>query len=422
MRGDCYDEPPSKRRKQIAGQPHDLSPFKCNIAPEAPRYEFEQLIAESEELKQFSKRNENGSIRLDFSCRKTTAALTRAILKQHFNLRLSLSEGQLVPTVPNRVQYLQWASSLLCEQTAQSNVVMVDIGTGPSCIYAMLGSRLFPKWTFIATDTDPDAVQSARRNCTENQLRCIRVLQMEQDGELLSAEIQAARPSLTVCNPPFHAEVPVKENRAGTAAQLATVGGEKALIQKLAMESMRCVSVEWFTSLVGRKVDISGIVSFLRSDAVRALHVKTVELSPGGRTTRWAVAWSFGAATSTATLIRDDNTKWRWTVAIRPGRAFGNQLEDCDIISTIGFVMQKWEWTKEGNNAQSQQNGVVMRGPDGDQLWKTKVQFVVVSKPEYGEFQVIAKVVQRGIMQASLFADLGKRLTDAVVPFLDDAT
>jgi len=61
--------------------------------------------------------------------------------------------------VPNRLNYVLWIQSLLDTTSDNFNdsydalheVIGVDIGTGASCIYPLLGCASRSKWKFIGT-------------------------------------------------------------------------------------------------------------------------------------------------------------------------------------------------------------------------------------------------------------------------------
>ncbi len=48
-------------------------------------------------------------------------------------------------------------------------VTIVSLGTGASCIYPLLGTRL-NRWSFLATDIDKDSLAVAKENVARNGL------------------------------------------------------------------------------------------------------------------------------------------------------------------------------------------------------------------------------------------------------------
>lgn len=388
--------------------------------PSAPRYEFEPLIAVEDNLRQYAKRTTNGTYKIDFSLREATLALTQAILKHHFKLVLFLPEGQLIPTIPNRVQYLTWAASLLPNDARKTHNTLLDIGTGPSCIYSMLGARLFPNWNIVATDADESAVQCARKNCNANELSNVKVLYTGASTDLLPKEVTEELPSLTVCNPPFHSSYPTCEVPAGTASQLMTEGGEYAFICRLAIESTSCLSVKWFTSLVGRKVDLPRIVSFLRSPRIRALYVKTAELAPGGRTVRWAVAWSFGEECSVVKLISNGMSKWRQIVSVRPGKKYGNQLETQDISDIFHLIFPQFGWVAKETDVLNSSAVTYFQGPVGSDFEESEIHIHVRELTDH-EFEVHLKTERRGLMTYTEFQTLCTSIIENASSFLNES-
>lgn len=386
--------------------------------PEAPRYDFTPLVAEDKDLQQYARQTKTGAVKLDLSTYGAKHALTSAILRHYFNIRIILPCGQLIPTIPNRVQYLTWASSLLGSSALYLPHTVLDIGTGPACIYPLLGSRLFPKWSFVATDTDENAVHFAKQNIVANGIVSVSVHQTGERGRMLSEKVMAAKPNLTVCNPPFHAELPTSKTTPGTVSQLVTQGGELGFLQRLANESTQSFGVAWFTSLVGRKVDLPAIVRYLRSAHVSALHVKTVELSQGGRTTRWAVAWSFGQEKSEVELLRDHGSKWRLVFAVRPGRSFANQLSSDDIAACFSSMLQNMDWVASDEAHGMARYGNLFHGSLQTRLEQTKLEVNVMNGLVAGEFHVHVKVAECGLLTADELGNLGDSLADGVANLL----
>ncbi|KAL7554991.1 hypothetical protein ACHAWF_018569, partial [Thalassiosira exigua] len=156
------------------------------------------------------------------------ASLTRSLLRRHFGLSMpSLPEGRLCPPVPNRANYVCWLRELLARSEDElcgfaaaasgdaegGDAVSswrfrgMDIGTGVSAIYPLLlTTKLFAsndasaeerevasrKWRFLATDTDPLAVQSARVNVEANRLEDqIHVVRVDDADSPLGVESKA---------------------------------------------------------------------------------------------------------------------------------------------------------------------------------------------------------------------------------------
>ncbi|KFY11431.1 hypothetical protein V491_07213 [Pseudogymnoascus sp. VKM F-3775] len=136
----------------------------------------------------------NGQV--DFSDPESVQQLTKSLLKRDFGLKLTLPPDRLCPAVPNRLNYLLWIQDLLDTSTPSPSladthdpsrtVIGLDVGTGASAIYPLLGCAHYPTWRFACTDTDPHSFTFARQNIAQNNLsNRIRLLQTDADGPLL---------------------------------------------------------------------------------------------------------------------------------------------------------------------------------------------------------------------------------------------
>jgi 23S rRNA (adenine1618-N6)-methyltransferase len=157
---------------------------------------------------------------LDFSNPDSVKQLTKTLLKKDFGLKIELPDDRLCPPVcpsipfpavglpevdlltsifpflkvPNRLNYLLWIQSLLDTSSmsysdtydSERQVLGLDIGTGASCIYPLLGCAQRPKWRFGATDIDQKSLQFAQRNVQLNGLQNrVKLHQSKPDGPLL---------------------------------------------------------------------------------------------------------------------------------------------------------------------------------------------------------------------------------------------
>ena len=116
----------------------------------------------------------SGRASVDFTDFGATRALTAALLKEDFGITWWLPDGHLCPTLTSRCNYLLWIEDLLAllppppPMPGQSaSVKGLDIGTGASAIYALLGAAMLG-WAFVASDVTDEALYWARRNATAN--------------------------------------------------------------------------------------------------------------------------------------------------------------------------------------------------------------------------------------------------------------
>ena len=103
--------------------------------------------------------------RLEFTA-GVSRAVPRAVVARLCSA-LGAPADRLCPTIPSSHNYLLWLEDLIAPETSSSAVLGVDIGTGASCIYPLLGVAQ-RGWHFIATEVDPLSVAAARHNVSLN--------------------------------------------------------------------------------------------------------------------------------------------------------------------------------------------------------------------------------------------------------------
>ena len=131
--------------------------------------DFNLLSQSFPELQQHIKLNEQGNASIDFRQPAACKALTKALLKQDFDITWDVPEGQLVPPVTNRANYIHWLEDLLVlSPPANSKTIKgLDIGCGANCIYPLLGAAL-NGWHFVGTDITDVAIEWASKNLRSN--------------------------------------------------------------------------------------------------------------------------------------------------------------------------------------------------------------------------------------------------------------
>ncbi|CCF39686.1 hypothetical protein CH063_10456 [Colletotrichum higginsianum] len=246
---------------------------------------------------------------LDFDDPAAVMQLTKTLLRIDFGLGIELPEDRLCPPVPNRHNYILWLKGLLDSTTYDDpdrKSVGLDIGTGASCIYPLLGctQRL---WSFFATDIDQKNLAYARKNVQSNNLhnRISVVARTAQDPILSLDSLGVDELSFVMCNPPFYTseedllESAQKKSRppltacTGAPVEMVTDGGEVSFVGKMLEESLVLRDrVQWYTSMFGKQSSLEEFVNILREKAIDNYAV--TEFVQGNKTRRWAVAWSFG--------------------------------------------------------------------------------------------------------------------------------
>jgi 23S rRNA (adenine1618-N6)-methyltransferase len=199
---------------------------------------------------------------------------------------------------------------------------VLDIGTGASCIYAILGQREY-QWKFTCSDIEPIAIKAAQQNISSDKRLKKSITCKLQKGstQIFNGLVQPdERYELTMCNPPFHRSLaeatkgstrkvknleankkgtrtPLSRNQTvplnfgGQNAELWCPGGEVTFINNMIKESKRIqAQVLWFTCLVSKKDHLSQLKLSLKQSNVK--QVKVVDMAQGQKISRF-IAWSF---------------------------------------------------------------------------------------------------------------------------------
>ncbi|VDM60525.1 unnamed protein product [Angiostrongylus costaricensis] len=250
---------------------HPRNPYK-----ESPP-DFNDLATRFPDFRAHCTLGNNGRVFVNFQEDGAVRSLTKALLKKDFDLEVELPHGCLVPRVPQRLNYILFIEDLLKLNQIENNVIGIDIGTGASCIYALLGAR-WAGWKFFATETNTKAAEAANANVVRNRLgHLIRVIHISEQSTTL------IKFTFCMCNPPFF--------ESCETSKVRFIGGEVAFIGRLIDESVLLqTQVSIYTTMLGKKSSISVLCRRLsRIDGVRY----TVSTLSQGRTLRWVLAWTF---------------------------------------------------------------------------------------------------------------------------------
>jgi len=295
------------------------------------RYNFSDLVLSSPELKTSVIKNKfNNEETINFSDPVAVKLLNKALLKLYYEVTYwDIPPNNLCPPIPGRADYIHYVADLLAEMNngiipTGKNIQVLDIGVGANGIYPLIGQHQYD-WNFVGSDIDKAALTSLKKVIEANPGLHKKIELRLQDKpahiflNLISVD---EKYDLTICNPPFHASA--KEAQAGTSRKIQNLGlkkkdlnfggkhnelwcpgGEAEFINKMIKESAsfknNCL---WFTTLVSKKENLSGIYGELKR--VKVTEVKTVEMAQGQKTSRF-VAWTF-----ISKLSRNEWRKERW--------------------------------------------------------------------------------------------------------------
>ncbi|GAX84031.1 hypothetical protein CEUSTIGMA_g11455.t1 [Chlamydomonas eustigma] len=131
--------------------------------------DFAGLARDYEEIRQYVTFGPDGRAHYDFTSWEATRQLTATLLSQDFGVSWWLPEGQLVPTLTNRANYIHWINDLLQLSSPEGTkkVRGLDIGCGANFIYPLLGAAIYG-WKMVGCDVTDVALQWSRRHVTSN--------------------------------------------------------------------------------------------------------------------------------------------------------------------------------------------------------------------------------------------------------------
>ncbi|GMH32472.1 hypothetical protein BSKO_00306 [Bryopsis sp. KO-2023] len=286
-----------KRRREGHAHNQRIHP-RSKYAYEQP--DFQMLADKYPSFAKFVKKKK-GKPALNFANPQAALELTRVLLKEDFGLEWSMPVGMLVPPLTGRLNYLLWLEDLLGLSTPPGDVRGLDIGCGANCVYPLLGATAL-EWEFVGVDIEEAAVESAKKNVEMNpsisHLISIRHV-AKGCKDILKPALEAnERFHFSMCNPPFFAtmeESGQNPNTAfgGTPTEMVYPGGELAFLSQMIEDSVELQgAVHWYSTLLGKKTTLKEVRNKLYSVGAKA--IRTTELFQG-KTSRWAVAWSFVA-------------------------------------------------------------------------------------------------------------------------------
>ena len=283
------------------------------------RYDFKLLLKKCPELANFVVENKYGDETIDFFNAEAVKALNKALLMHYYNVEFwDIPAGYLCPPIPGRADYLHHMADLLAGSNfgkipQGSKIKCLDVGVGANCVYPVIGTNEYG-WSFIGSDIDPVALESAKRiiAATPNLSENVEIRKQEKPTETFFGIIGKEEfIDLAICNPPFHSSMEeategnlrklsnlkkkkvtkAELNFGGTNNELWTEGGEKQFIIKMIKQSTQfSKSCCWFSTLVSKQSNLKYIYDALEEAKVG--EYKTIDMGTGNKSSR-IVAWTF---------------------------------------------------------------------------------------------------------------------------------
>ena len=297
------------------------------------RYDFKQLIVTCPELGKYVKVNAYGDDSIDFANPKAVKWLNKALLKQYYGVDYwDIPTNYLCPPIPGRADYIHYAADLLGTSNNGKipkgfRVKCMDIGVGASCVFPIIGIKEYG-WSFIGSETDPVAIESASKivNYNPSLQRNVNLRLQDNPKDIFHGIMERNEPiDITICNPPFHSSM--EEAQEGTLRKLSSLnhkkittptlnfggqttelwceGGEERFVRDMIRQSKQFGSnCFWFTTQISKQSHLASVYDALKSAG--ALEVKTIPMGQGTKVSR-IVAWTF--------LKKDQQDGWistRW--------------------------------------------------------------------------------------------------------------
>lgn len=302
-------------------------------------YNIDALVDVNPLLSKYIKANRSGTGSIDFSNAAAVKALNKSLLSCYYKIEFwDFPDNNLCPPIPGRADYIHHVADLLSESNfgvipIGESVTCLDIGTGASCIYPIIGAVEY-NWNFICSDIEPKSIKCAniivnKNSALKNRIEC----RLQVNSKNIFTGIIGAQEKidLSLCNPPFHSSVEdahrgtrrkiknlsgKRENKptinrdnnptlnfAGVHNELIYEGGEYEFIQNMIKESKSFAkNCFWFTTLVSKQSNLRGIYKLLES--VEARQVVTKPMGTANKSTR-IVAWTF--------LSKEEQKEWAQT-------------------------------------------------------------------------------------------------------------
>jgi len=283
----------------------------------------------------------------DPSLAGATETLLRAMMLHDFGLNwLGVPPGYLLPSVIRSVNYLFFVRSLVdatlgVDAALGETVHGVDIGTGASAIFPILGCALNPTWQFTATEVDETALEWAQRNVDSCALRNRVVLAVAAPGPPSLRNVVTRDVAFVMCNPPFFIEADPRDDRPfqGREGERAYDGGGEVEFVRALFDDSReleraSASRRWYTSMLGIKASSVPLLDHVERGGASAYGV--VPLIQGAKR-RWVLAWAFAPLMPVGALLPAGEPSARVSVDnLQPGETIEARASE----SLLGLLLQ----------------------------------------------------------------------------------
>lgn len=275
-------------------------------------YDLDALCKIYPGLQQYVFINKYENKTVHFADPSAVKALNKALLFRYYKITYwEFPDANLCPPIPGRVDYIHYLADLLKSESKINNISVLDIGTGATCVYPILGNAEY-NWEFVGTDIDNLSLKNAQQIIDKNELNDTISLRHQKDTSKILEGVLSRDDEFTIsmCNPPFYKseedaleattrklkglkkeEKGIIRNFSGTHNELWYKGGEKAFLHNYLYESsLFKKQCKWFTTLVSKKDLVRGMQVSLKK--LGAKQVQVINMGQGNKLSR-IVAWTF---------------------------------------------------------------------------------------------------------------------------------
>lgn len=283
------------------------------------RYDLKAMLEATPELKEYLIANKRGEESINFSNPSGVKMLNKAILNYYYGIKYwEFPEENLCPAIPGRADYIHHIADILAETNngeipIGKDLTCLDIGTGATCIYPIIGITEY-QWNFIGTDINPQSIQIAKKIEDSNpSLKGKIVFRLQKKSKNIFQGVieKGDKIDMSICNPPFHSSIEeaekgtrrkiknlgrkqknaLRRNFAGENHELIYEGGEHQFLKNMILESKEIAkNCLWFSSLVSKESNLKRLHKTLNK--TKPSEFKTINIKTGNKTSR-ILTWTY---------------------------------------------------------------------------------------------------------------------------------
>ena len=267
--------------------------------------DFSILINEFPELKKYMIKNDDTeAFSFDWSDNNLSLLMIKCILKYYFKiLYFSIPDNFLIPPVPSRLNYINIINSLLnsfeIKNSNNNRIIGIDIGTGASLIYPILGNSIY-NWKFIGSEINHKAYENALKIIKDNKLEeNIKIIKQKYKNNIFIGIVnKEEKYTFTMSNPPYYDykdEIKIEDKNRDCEYNFDEIyykNGEMGFFEEYFEESI-CYrkNIFIFTILIGKKSNAEKIYEKISENKyIKYFDMKRIKT---GNIIRYIIYWSF---------------------------------------------------------------------------------------------------------------------------------